>query len=215
MGQRVLSLASAEAGMEVAAAITAPNDPWLRQSVSLGRRSLTLAADTQERFDVAVDFSAPAGTVEWCRKCFERGAALVSGTTGLTAEQMLVLHLAAERVPVLWAANFSPAVYVLTRLAAEAAKTLGEGYEIEIVEAHHDHKVDAPSGTALSLVQAVAEGGGLDAEKDVVYGRRWARRCPRRSYNKRAEDSRHARRRRVLARGHGPRMVHRPLVPCR
>jgi len=174
MGQRVLSLAAAEAGMEVAAAITAQDDPWLRQSVSLGRRSLTLTADTQEPFDVAVDFSSPQGTVEWCRKSFERGAAFVSGTTGLSAEQMLVLHLAAERVPVLWAPNFSPAVYALMHLAGEAAKALNEGYEIEIVEAHHDRKVDSPSGTALSLVQAVAEARGLDAEKDVVYGRRGA-----------------------------------------
>ncbi|MCP4251612.1 MAG: 4-hydroxy-tetrahydrodipicolinate reductase, partial [bacterium] len=106
------------------------------------------------------------------RHCFERGAAFVSGTTGLSEEQLLVLHLASEKVPVLWSANFSPGMNLLQRLAGVVARELGDGYGIEIVEAHHDRKVDAPSGTALSLAQAVVEATGRDLDQDLVFGRR-------------------------------------------
>ena len=170
-GQRVLDLAGREPGFEVVAALTAENDPWLRQTVRVGTKSVTIASETDQPFDVLIDFSRPAGAVRWCRRCFERGAAFVSGTTGLSDEQEFVLRLAAEKVPVLWAPNFSPGINLLQRLVGTVARELGEDYGIEIVEAHHDQKADAPSGTALSLARTIVEATGRDMDTDVVHGR--------------------------------------------
>ncbi|MHC4067178.1 MAG: 4-hydroxy-tetrahydrodipicolinate reductase, partial [Planctomycetota bacterium] len=170
-GRRVLELAGNESGFEVVAALTAASDPWLRQPVRVGGRSLTLTSDTDAAYDVLIDFSTPEGTVEWCRRSFERGAAFVSGTTGLSEEQQFILHLAAEKVPVLWAPNFSRGINLLQRLAAAVANELGEEYAVEVVEAHHDGKVDAPSGSALALARAIVEATGGDFDVDVVHGR--------------------------------------------
>ena len=170
-GRCVLETAGRTPGFKVVAALTADNDPWLRQAVRVGNRTVTLASDTDEPFDVLIDFSTPAGMVQWCQRCFERGAAFVSGTTGCSDEQRFVLHLAAEKVPVLWAPNFSVGMNLLQRLVGAVARELGDEYEVEIVEAHHDRKVDAPSGTASALARTIAEATGRDVEKDLVHGR--------------------------------------------
>lgn len=110
-------------------------------------------------FDVAIDFSLPEGFEAVLAMCQERGAGLVSGTTGLDERQQRAIDLAGERVPVLWAANFSLGVAVLGDLVQRAAAAL-QGWDCDIVESHHVHKKDAPSGTALAL-GARAEQGGL------------------------------------------------------
>ena len=109
-------------------------------------------------FDVAVDFSLPPGFDGILDLCRARGAALVSGTTGLAPAQREALEAAASRIPVLWASNFSLGVAVLAELVERAAHAL-QGWDCDIVEAHHVHKQDAPSGTALSLGQAAERGG--------------------------------------------------------
>ena len=109
-------------------------------------------------FDVAVDFSLPQGFDGILGLCRERGAALVSGTTGLEPAQRDALEAAAARIPVLWASNFSLGVAVLAELVERAARAL-HGWDCDIVEAHHVHKQDAPSGTALTLGQAAERGG--------------------------------------------------------
>lgn len=109
-------------------------------------------------FDVAIDFSLPQGFSSILALCGERGAALVSGTTGLEAEQRDALQQASSRIPVLWAANFSLGVAVLSELVERAARSL-PGWDCDIVESHHVHKKDAPSGTALALGAAAGEGG--------------------------------------------------------
>ncbi|MGN6513592.1 MAG: 4-hydroxy-tetrahydrodipicolinate reductase [Lysobacteraceae bacterium] len=109
-------------------------------------------------FDVAVDFSLPAGFDGILDLCRARGAALVSGTTGLVPAQRAALDAAAARIPVLWASNFSLGVAVLADLVERAARAL-QGWDCDIVEAHHVHKQDAPSGTALSLGEAAGRGG--------------------------------------------------------
>jgi len=109
-------------------------------------------------FDVAIDFSLPQGFTTILALCSERGVGLVSGTTGLEAVQRDALQQAAMRIPVLWAANFSLGVAVLSELVERAAKAL-PGWDCNIVESHHVHKKDAPSGTALAL-GASAELGG-------------------------------------------------------
>ncbi|GHA73338.1 4-hydroxy-tetrahydrodipicolinate reductase [Cognatilysobacter bugurensis] len=109
-------------------------------------------------FDVAIDFSLPQGVDGVLALCLERGAAFVSGTTGLEDGQRGSLQAASERIPVLWASNFSLGVAVLGELVERAAAVL-PGWDCDIVEAHHVHKQDAPSGTALTL-GGFAELGG-------------------------------------------------------
>jgi len=109
-------------------------------------------------FDVAIDFSLPAGFNAILALCSERGAALVSGTTGLESGQREAIVNASARIPVLWSANFSLGVAVLCDLVERAARTL-PGWDCDIVESHHVHKKDAPSGTALVLAACAEQGG--------------------------------------------------------
>lgn len=110
-------------------------------------------------FDVAVDFSLPEAFDPLLALCLARGCGLVSGTTGLSAGQQQALDAAASRLPVVWAANFSAGVAVLGALVQQAAAAL-PGWDADVVEAHHVHKKDAPSGTALFLGAAVQAGRG-------------------------------------------------------
>lgn len=109
-------------------------------------------------FDVAIDFSLPEGFDGILALCLQRGTALVSGTTGLDDGQRAALDAAAQRVPVLWASNFSLGVAVLHDLVERAARALPD-WDCDIVEAHHARKQDAPSGTALTLGEAAGQGG--------------------------------------------------------
>ena len=109
-------------------------------------------------FDVAIDFSLPQGFDPVLALCRERGVALVSGTTGLEEAQREALAAAASHIPLVWASNFSLGVAVLTELVERAAGTL-PGWDCDIVESHHVHKKDAPSGTALSLGEAATSSG--------------------------------------------------------
>ena len=109
-------------------------------------------------FDVAVDFSLPEGFDAILGLCLARGAALVSGTTGLSEVQRGALQAAAESIPVVWASNFSLGVAVLTELVERAADAL-PGWDCDVLEAHHTQKKDAPSGTALTLGEAAGSAG--------------------------------------------------------
>jgi 4-hydroxy-tetrahydrodipicolinate reductase len=109
-------------------------------------------------FDVAVDFSLPEAFDGVLALALERGSAFVSGTTGLSDDQYAALDAAAARIPVLWQANFSLGVAVLDELVERAASAL-PGWSCDIVEAHHVHKLDAPSGTALALGASATRGG--------------------------------------------------------
>ncbi len=114
--------------------------------------------DAVPPFDVAIDFSVPAAFDGVLALCVRRGAALVSGTTGLAPAQQEALTAACETVPVLWAANYSIGVAVLSGLVERAAASLA-GWDCDILEQHHVHKCDAPSGTALALGARAAAGG--------------------------------------------------------
>jgi len=120
--------------------------------------------------DVLIDFTSPAATVAHARLAAAAGKALVVGTTGLAPEDKAALADAARHSPIVVAANMSLGVNLLRGLVRKVAATLGDDWDIEIVEMHHRHKVDAPSGTALALGQSAADGRGvdLDAMKDTV-----------------------------------------------
>jgi 4-hydroxy-tetrahydrodipicolinate reductase len=120
--------------------------------------------------DVVVDFSEPAGFDAALAHCAANRVALVSGTTGLDIAQLTALDAAAQTIPVLHAANFSLGIAVLTRALREAAAAL-PGWDLEIVEAHHARKVDAPSGTALALGRAAAAARGQDFDAVALLSR--------------------------------------------
>ena len=121
--------------------------------------------------DVLVDFTRPEPSLEYLAACRAAGVKLVIGTTGFTAAQKQQIEQAAKDVAIVFAPNMSVGVTLLINLVQAAAKVLNEGYDVEIIEAHHRHKVDAPSGTALRLGEAAAAALGRDLEQCAVYGR--------------------------------------------
>ncbi len=122
-------------------------------------------------FDVLVDFTRPEGTLSALEACVAKGKAMVIGTTGFTPEQQARIDVAARQIAIVKAGNFSLGVNLCVQLLETAAAALGEDFDVEIVEAHHKHKVDAPSGTALMMGEAVAKGAGKDLSKHAVYER--------------------------------------------
>ncbi|MFN3617010.1 MAG: 4-hydroxy-tetrahydrodipicolinate reductase [Aquabacterium sp.] len=118
-----------------------------------------------------IDFTRPEGTMEHLRVCRELGVKMVIGTTGFTDEQKAEINDAARDIAIVMSPNMAVGVNVVFKLLAQAAKALKEGYDIEIIEAHHRHKVDAPSGTALKMGEVVAEAVGRDLKECAVYGR--------------------------------------------
>lgn len=121
--------------------------------------------------DVLVDFTRPEASMEYLAACRKTGTKLVIGTTGFSAEQKQAIQEAAKDTAIVFAPNMSVGVTLLINLVQAAAKVLSEGYDIEVIEAHHRHKVDAPSGTALRLGEAAATALGRDLNQCAVYGR--------------------------------------------
>ena len=157
MGQALLRLAAAAPeAFQVVAAVSG-RTPAQRVVEGVPHFAAAELAGVPE-FDVAIDFSLPEGFDPVLALCVARGRALVSGTTGLDAAQRDALQTAATGIALLWASNFSVGVAVLAELVERAARAL-PGWDCDIVESHHVHKKDAPSGTALSLGQAAAAGG--------------------------------------------------------
>ncbi|MFA5685168.1 MAG: 4-hydroxy-tetrahydrodipicolinate reductase [Lysobacteraceae bacterium] len=159
MGRAVLRLAAEDPRFVVAAAVSGQGVP-LAEAGDAPVLAAAMIEDVED-FDLALDFSLPPAFGRLCALCARRGAMLVSGTTGLDAAQFAALDALATRVAVLWAANFSLGVAVMADLARRAAQALA-AWDIDLVESHHVHKRDAPSGTALALGQAVAQGAGRE-----------------------------------------------------
>lgn len=164
MGKALLRLARDDARLQVVAAVS--------RSGTAGD-AIAIPADRLDEcpaFDVAIDFSLPEGFDAVLELCCSRGCALVSGTTGLSEAQRESMAQAAQRIPVLWASNFSLGVAVLEDLVARASRALPD-WSARIVETHHVHKLDAPSGTALTLAQAAeAVSGRMPAIESIREG---------------------------------------------
>ncbi len=175
MGQMVVAQVGETAGCVIAGGSEQPGHPALGNDIGTlsGVEALGVAVGDDAAamiagVDVVVDFTIPAATVDHARLAAQAGAAMVIGTTGLDNDQAAVIEAAARHVPVVWAPNMSVGVTVLLALSEQLAGILGpDDYDIEIVEMHHRHKIDAPSGTALGLGRAVAAGRGVDL--DSVY----------------------------------------------
>lgn len=160
MGRALIQSLAAEPQAQLAAALDRP----ACDALAGGTAALAGA-------DVAVEFTRPEGTMAALQACLDRRIALVIGTTGFSAVQKAAIAQAAQTIPICLSANYSVGVNVCLRLLRIAAQSLGEGYDVEIVEAHHRLKVDAPSGTALRMGEAVADALGRKLEDCAVYGR--------------------------------------------
>jgi 4-hydroxy-tetrahydrodipicolinate reductase len=180
MGRTLVPLIAADAsGLRLSGALAAANDPALGQDAGViaGTAPLAVAITDQlpralQGADVAIDFSLAEASVRHARACGEAGCALVIGTTGHDAAQRAELEQLARQLPIVLAPNMSLGVNLLFRLAELAARALdGAQYDAEIFEAHHRNKVDAPSGTALGLGRAVAQGRGVALEDVADYVR--------------------------------------------
>jgi len=122
-------------------------------------------------FDVLIDFTSPAATLDHLGHCRGAGKAMVVGTTGLDGRQRAAVAAAAEEIGIVFAPNMSIGVNLCLKLLELAARVFGDGVDIEIIEAHHRHKLDAPSGTALRMGEVVASALGRDLDEVAVYGR--------------------------------------------
>lgn len=175
---RILIQAVQEAGYQLAAAVERPESSLLGADAgelagvgTLGVKVVGNLADVVQDCDVVIDFTAPAATVQHLKICREHGVAIVIGTTGMNDEQKAYLEESAQHTPVVYAANYSVGVNVSIKLLELASKVFGDTVDIEVIEAHHRHKVDAPSGTALMMGEAIADALGRDLKQDAVYHR--------------------------------------------
>ena len=124
-----------------------------------------------DKFDVLIDFTRPEATLEYLKICQNSGKSMVIGTTGFSDDELQVINDTAKKIPIVFAPNMSVGVNLSLKLLDMAARVIGEDSDIEIVETHHRHKVDAPSGTALKMGEVVANALGRDLSECAVYGR--------------------------------------------
>lgn len=170
MGQSLVRALEGARELRLVAALERAAHPRLGQELAPGVKLVADVRAACAEADVAIDFSSPGSTLALVEAAEMRGLPLVIGTTGLDAAGEARIARAGERIPIVWAANFSIGVTVLLELVAEAAKKL-EGYEIDVLEMHHDQKIDAPSGTALALAHSAAAARGQDLQRRAVYAR--------------------------------------------
>jgi len=178
MGKTLIQAVTAAEGLQLTAATELPDSTLVGvdagEVAGVGRlgvpisHSLTKVVD---EFDVVIDFTGPAATMVHLDVCRRHAKAIVIGTTGLSEEQKAAIQAAADVIGIVFAPNMSVGVNLCLRLLALAARVMGEDADIEIIEAHHRHKVDAPSGTALRMGEVVAAALDRDLKDVAVYGR--------------------------------------------
>ena len=171
MGERVRHWLDAHDSLECGGALEAPGHPQVGETVAPGVIVVDDAKAALEGVNAVIDFTVPGATLELLRAAADAGVAYVTGTTGCSDDQRREIGELAQRIPVIHAPNFSVSVNVLAWLAREAARRLGEGFDAELFEIHHAAKRDAPSGTALLLARAVAEGQGKNLDDHLVLER--------------------------------------------
>ena len=169
MGRTLIDAVLADRDLALAAALDAAGSPALGQPAGKLRIGSDLGALAGA--EVLVDFTRPEGTLSHLAACLQHGTPMVIGTTGFSDVQKARIAEGARRLPIVFSPNFAIGVNVVFRLAQTAAAALGDAYDVEIVEAHHRHKVDAPSGTALKLGELVAGALGRDLGKVATHGR--------------------------------------------
>ena len=178
MGRTLIEMILRSADLKLAAALEAPGSPAVGRDAGelVGNPcGVNVASDPAQAVagaDCLIDFTRPEGTLAHVEQCVKKGVRMVIGTTGFSAQQKERIAGAAAKIAIVLAPNMSAGVNVAFKLAETAARALGDGYDVEIIEAHHRHKVDAPSGTALRFGDVIARALGRDAERNSVHGRK-------------------------------------------
>ncbi|MEK8081346.1 4-hydroxy-tetrahydrodipicolinate reductase [Pseudomonas sp. XK-1] len=178
MGKTLIEAVQQADGAQLSAAIDRADSSLVGadvgELVAQGKIGVNLSGDLNavlDQFDVLIDFTHPSVTLKNLEICRAAGKAMIIGTTGFSPQEKQLLAEAGKQIPIVFAANFSVGVNLCLKLLDTAARVLGDDVDIEIIEAHHRHKVDAPSGTALRMGEVVANALGRDLQKVAVYGR--------------------------------------------
>jgi 4-hydroxy-tetrahydrodipicolinate reductase len=178
MGICLIKAAALAKNAELAVAVSRPDslaigrDAGLLAGISVvGVKVVDNLAAVVDQFDVLIDFTRPDASMAFIETCREAGKKLVIGTTGYSDAQKAVIAKAAKDVAIVMAPNMSVGVNLSLKLLALAAKVMGDYTDIEVIEAHHRHKVDAPSGTALRMGEVIADALGRDLKDCAIYGR--------------------------------------------
>jgi len=177
MGRALIEAVAQSGDFRLKAALEVPGSPALGKDAGeqIGAPcGVTISADIGQVLPgchVLVDFTRPEGTLAHLELCQKQGIRMVIGTTGFSTQQKQRIADASKAISIVMAPNMSVGVNLTFKLAEIAARVLNEDYDIEIIEAHHRHKVDAPSGTALRMGEVIADALGRDLAKDAVYGR--------------------------------------------
>ncbi|SAL69724.1 4-hydroxy-tetrahydrodipicolinate reductase [Caballeronia telluris] len=177
MGRMLIETVLNDADAKLAGALDRTGAPQLGQDAGafLGKTTGVVLTDDIERVfadaEFLIDFTRPEGTIAHLEAALRHGVKMIVGTTGFDDAQKAQLRAAGEKIGIVFAPNMSVGVNVTMKLLEFAAKQFAEGYDIEIIEAHHRHKVDAPSGTALAMGEVIAGALGRDLKDCAVYGR--------------------------------------------
>ncbi|EAO0851793.1 TPA: 4-hydroxy-tetrahydrodipicolinate reductase [Salmonella enterica subsp. enterica serovar Oranienburg] len=178
MGRQLIQVAMAMEGVQLGAALEREGSSLLGSDAGelagVGKTDVIIQSDlasVKDDFDVLVDFTRPEGTLAHLAFCRKHGKGMVIGTTGFDDAGKQAIREASQEIAIVFAANFSVGVNVMLKLLEKAAKVMGDYTDIEIIEAHHRHKVDAPSGTALAMGEAIAGALDKDLKDCAVYSR--------------------------------------------
>ncbi|GAA3587611.1 4-hydroxy-tetrahydrodipicolinate reductase [Gibbsiella greigii] len=178
MGRQLILAVQQAQGVVLGAALERPGSSLIGSDAGelagAGALGVPVSASLEsvaDDFDILIDFTRPEGTLEHLAFCVAHHKAMVIGTTGFDDAGKAAIKEAAQQIGIVFAANFSVGVNVVLKLLEKAAKVMGDYTDIEIIEAHHRHKVDAPSGTALAMGEAIADALGRDLKQCAVYAR--------------------------------------------
>ena len=178
MGRTLIHAVAATKGVTLAGAVDAPDSAVIGRDAGelagLGKNGVSIVADAApllQRADALIEFSIPGATLAFAELAASAGLVHVIGTTGHSAEEEAVIVKAASRAIIVKSGNMSLGVNLVAALVKRVAQTLGDDYDIEILEMHHNKKIDAPSGTALLLGRAAAQGRGIDLNQHSARGR--------------------------------------------
>lgn len=177
MGRMLIEATMNAEDATLAGALSSPTSTILGSDASafLGKESGVIVESALEKglqnAEYLIDFTRPDATMRHLEYCVENGIKLIIGTTGFSDEEKAALKVAAEKIAIVFAPNMSVGVNVTMKLLEMAAKSFSSGYDIEIIEAHHRHKIDAPSGTALKMGEVIADAIDRDLKECAVYTR--------------------------------------------
>lgn len=177
MGRMLIEAAQKDESVELVAALEREDSPLIGRDAGEfggGSTGVAISFDIDAAFAIAdcmIDFTRPEATLRHVAAAVKAGKSIVIGTTGFDTAGKAAIAAAAEKISLVFAPNMAVGVNAVFKLLDVAARILAEGYDIEVIEAHHHHKVDAPSGTALRMGEVVARAAGIDLEANAVYGR--------------------------------------------